>query len=463
MHAPEARCGATRKQKYLQLFAAPSCGDMALRSQHGPSIADRHDGSLENTGCSSLNGTTGRRIRLTRASPHGFAAGCEGIAHGGSDLPGINVMLSNQCGDLLVFSHLRWEWVFQRPQHLMMRAARDRRVFFFEEPMLGAVAPSLCHRHAAPNVTIVTPHLPDGMSAAESLAAQRALLDSWMVRSRVHPETLWYYTPVALNFTAHLSAPTIVYDCMDELAAFAGAPPELRALERQLMARADVVFTGGVSLYEAKRSMHSNVHAMPSCVDLDHFRAARAQQDDHARQSHVPQPRIGFCGVLDERLDIPLISELTQANPAWQFVFAGPVCKIDPASLPTGPNVHYLGACAYDELPSLMSHWQVGWMPFAINEATRYISPTKTPEYLAAGLPVVSSPIRDVVRTWGDDGFVTIAATPQEFSAALTEQLSARSAPARLARIDRTLAFHSWDALWYRMDDLMRKTSVNAA
>ncbi len=372
-------------------------------------------------------------------------------------------MLSNQSGDLLVFSHLRWEWVFQRPQHLMLRAARDRRVFFFEEPMYGAVAPSLCHRHVAPNVTIVTPHLPDGMTPDAVTAAQRTVLDVWLSRSRITPSILWYYTPVALEFTSHLSAPTIVYDCMDELAAFTGAPLELRARERQLMARADVVFTGGVSLYEAKRSMHSNVHAMPSCVDLDHFRAARDPQDDFGRQAHAPQPRIGFCGVLDERLDLPLIGALTAANPAWQFIFAGPVCKIDPATLPGGPNVHYLGACAYDDLPRMMSHWQVGWMPFAINEATRYISPTKTPEYLAAGLPVVSSPIRDVVRTWGDDGFVSIAGTVQEFTTALTEQLTARAAPSRLARIDRTLAFHSWDALWYRMDDLMRKTSVNAA
>jgi len=372
-------------------------------------------------------------------------------------------MLSNQSGDLLTFSHLRWDWVFQRPQHLMLRAARDRRVFFFEEPIFGASAPSLCRRHAAPNVTVVTPHLPQGLTTDEAAQAQRTLLDSWLARSRVSPATLWYYTPAALDISAHLSAATVVYDCMDELTAFTGAPPELRARERQLMARTDVVFTGGVSLYEAKRLLHNNVHAMPSCVDLDHFRDARRVQDDHPAQAQVPEPRIGFCGVLDERLDLPLIAALAAAQPAWQFIFAGPVCKIDPASLPSGPNVHYLGACAYDELPRLMSHWQVGWMPFAINEATRFISPTKTPEYLAAGLPVVSSPIRDVVRTWGDDGFVSIAGTTQEFRSALTEQLAARSAPSRLARIDRTLAFHSWDALWYRMGELMQKTSVNAA
>ena len=372
-------------------------------------------------------------------------------------------MLNNQRGDLLTFSHLRWDWVFQRPQHLMTRAARDRRVFFVEEPIFGASASSLCHRHAAPNVTVVTPHLPSGLSADASAGAQRTLLDTWMVRSRVKPATLWYYTPIALDISAHLDASTIVYDCMDELTAFAGAPPELRARERQLMARADVVFTGGISLYEAKRTLHNNVHAMPSCVDLEHFRAARQAQDDHPVQAHVPEPRIGFCGVLDERLDLPLIAELAAAQPGWQFIFAGPVCKIDPSTLPTGPNVHYLGACAYDELPRLMSHWQVGWMPFAMNEATRFISPTKTPEYLAAGLPVVSSPIRDVVRTWGEEGFVSIAGTAQEFTAALTEQLAARAAPSRLARIDRTLTLHSWDALWHRMDNHMQKTSVNAA
>lgn len=372
-------------------------------------------------------------------------------------------MLSNQSGDLLAFSHLRWDWVYQRPQHLMVRASRDRRVFYFEEPVIGAVVASLKINPVEQNLTVLTPQLPAGLSHEQYIAAQKNLLMEWLMRSRIVPQTLWYYTPAALEFSAQVNATTIVYDCMDELTAFAGASPALRALERQLMAKADVVFTGGISLYEAKRNLHNNVHAMPSCVDLDHFITARGMTAEFERQAHIPQPRIGFCGVIDERLDLPLIDALANMNPTWQFVFAGPVCKIDPASLPSGSNVHYLGAFAYSDLPHLMSGWDIGWMPFALNEATRFISPTKTPEYLAAGLPVVSSPIRDVVRTWGDEGFVSIASTPVEFSRALEEQLAARTAPSRLARIDRKLALQSWDALWYRMDELMRFKSVNVA
>lgn len=372
-------------------------------------------------------------------------------------------MYSTPTGDLLAFSHLRWDWVFQRPQHLMVRAAQHRRVFFFEEPVLGGTVPRLEQRIAAPGVTVLTPQLPHDTPADEVVAAQQSLLDAWVAQLRVPPQVLWYYTPVALAFSQHLDAQTIVYDCMDELSAFKGAPASLQAWERQLLQRADIVFTGGLSLYEAKRSLHPNVHAMPSCVDIEHFRTARRGPMDHAAQAHVPQPRIGYCGVIDERLDLPLIDRVARDNPTWQFIFAGPVCKIDPASLPQHANVHYLGAVAYDSLPRLLGNWNVGWMPFAINEATRYISPTKTPEYLAAGLPVVSSPIRDVVRTWGDAGFVSIAATPQEFSTHLDRQLAARTAPSRLARIDRELAFNTWDALWYRMDGLMRETTVNAA
>ena len=372
-------------------------------------------------------------------------------------------MHTNSPRDLLVFSHLRWGWVYQRPQHLMMRAARDRHVYFHEEPICDAEVPTMHVTQLERNLQVVTPHIPAGLTHSATIELQRQLLNEWMVNYGIHPDTLWYYTPVALEFTSHMSAPTIVYDCMDELSAFSGAPPTLRAFERELFSRADVVFTGGISLYEAKRTLHNNVHAMPSCVDLDHFRSARGVVGEQRLQRHLPRPRVGFCGVLDERLDLPLIEQTAAMNPSLTFVFVGPVCKIEESSLPKAENIHYLGPCAYADLPQLLAGWDVGWLPFALNDATRFISPTKTPEYLAAGLPVVSSPIKDVVRTWGDDGFVCIAATSSEFTEALKAQLATPASQSRLAQIDRTLALHSWDALWSRMVERMRLTAINAA
>ena len=372
-------------------------------------------------------------------------------------------MSKTYSGDLLAFSHLRWDWVFQRPQHLMMRAAATRRVYFLEEPEFGPHTVCMTQRAVAPNLTVVTPRLPEGLSHDSALAIQKVLLDEWLRETRVSPQTLWYYTPAALEFSAHLTAQNLVYDCMDELTAFAGAAASLSALERRLLQRSDVVFTGGISLYEAKRHLHNNVHAMPSCVDLAHFRKARSAPRDHPRQVALPRPRVGYCGVIDERLDLPLMRDVARLRPDCQFVFAGPVCKIDPNTLPVAPNIHYLGPIDYSDLPQLMGGWQVAWMPFAMNEATRFISPTKTPEYLAAALPVVSSPVRDVVRTWGDQGFVLIAAEPRDFARSISAHLAGEVSPSQRARIDETLALYSWDGLWTRMDSLMRASAINAA
>jgi glycosyltransferase involved in cell wall biosynthesis len=210
------------------------------------------------------------------------------------------------------------------------------------------------------------------------------------------------------------------------------------------MTRADVVFTGGHSLWEAKRRHHANIHAVPSSVDVAHFAAARQPLPEPADQAAIPGPRLGFFGVIDERFDIQLLSELAARRPDWSLVLVGPVVKIDPATLPRLPNIHYLGAKPYGELPSYLSGWDVALMPFALNESTRFISPTKTPEYLAGGRPVVSTPIRDVIKGYGDSGVVSIAATPQGFIEAIEAAL--RIAPEAVERLaDQVLDGMSWD------------------
>ncbi len=369
---------------------------------------------------------------------------------------------SDRRADLLCFSHLRWNWVFQRPQHLLTRAARDWRVTIMEEPVFSSSDPHMEVEQPHDGITVVRPCLRHDIAQADLLMQQGALLEQWLAETGRSPEVLWYYTPMALPFSRRLKAPLVVYDCMDELSGFAGASPALRLMERQLLARCHVVFTGGHSLYEAKASLHPNVHAMPSSVDVDHFsRARRAprERDDHR---NIPRPRIGFCGVIDERLDRELVAAIAARRPDWQLVFVGPVTKIAPEDLPHAANIHYLGPRPYAELPEIFAAWDVGMLPFALNDATRYISPTKTPEYLAAGLPVVSTPIRDVERTWGAAGLVSIASDADAFVAAI-ERAFAEPADLRWPRVDRTLAASSWDVTWQRMRDLLSNAAIRAA
>ncbi|CAM3745316.1 Glycosyl transferase [Pseudomonas reidholzensis] len=347
---------------------------------------------------------------------------------------------------LLCLSHLRWGFVYQRPQHVMSRLRHSYDVVFFEEPVFGSVALHLDVSSPVRGVHVLVPHLPHGLSPQQITAAQRELLDGYLARQPLSELLLWYLTPMSLVFTDHLQAQVTVFDCMDELSAFLGAPPELIDNERRLMARADVVFTGGYSLWEAKRRQHGNAHAMPSSVDIEHFAAAREGLPEPADQASIGHPRLGFFGVIDERFDIELVAELARQQPQWQVVLIGPVVKIDPASLPRYANIHYLGAKSYAQLPAYLSGWEVALMPFALNASTRYISPTKTPEYLAGGCPVVSTPIRDVVSRYGDCAVVTIAEDAPAFIEAVECALAAKADGHVAAHADAALKGMSWDA-----------------
>ncbi len=358
------------------------------------------------------------------------------------------------CRALLCFSHLRWDFVFQRPQHLLTRAARTMRVLYWEEPVwTDRASPSLHTRLSSEGVLIVQPILPYD---ADPGPAQRRLLDAMLRDQGVADPILWYYTPQALEFSDHLSSRLTVYDCMDELSAFAGADPSLPVREQTLMRRAGLVFTGGQSLHEAKRRDHGNVHAFQSGVDAAHFRPARDGLADPADQCRIPHPRMGFYGVLDERLDRDLLAAVADLRPGVQFVLVGPTAKLDPDSLPQRPNLHYLGAKPYAALPAYVANWQVALMPFAISKATRFISPTKAPEYLAAGLPVVSTPITDVVRQYGRLPGVLIAGTPQGFADCTDQALALASRPASWQPgADAVLAGMSWNGIWAGMAALI--------
>jgi len=352
--------------------------------------------------------------------------------------------------------------VFQRPQHLMSRFARDMKVIFWEEPVeIGAKETAYLKVREAddfPNVRLVIPHLPQGMPHDAREAALSRLLDAHLATVR-GPLIAWYYTPMMLPFSKHLSPDLTVFDAMDELSKFKFAPEHLLSLEQELIDRSDIVFTGGSSLYEAKKDRHHNVHCFPSSVDRVHFLKARARQFEPADQEDLPRPRLGFYGVIDERFDIDLLDKAAEMRPEWSFVMVGPVVKIAPEDLPKRPNIHYLGSKSYPELPAYLSGWDVALMPFAMNESTEFISPTKTPEYLAGGKPVVSTPIKDVVRHYGHLEGVQIAATPEEFVAACEKALELSRNPESgwLAEADLMLAATSWDTTQARMGGLVKE------
>jgi UDP-galactopyranose mutase len=358
---------------------------------------------------------------------------------------------------LICFSHLRWSFVLQRPQHIMSRFARTHRVIYWEEPKYHAgISPLLDLQTCSKSgITIATPQLSENMTEAQQFVALRALLDN-LLASTHEPVVRWYYTPMMLPFSRHIDALAVVYDCMDELSAFKFAPASLLERETELLDEADLVFTGGRSLYEAKRGRHESVHCFPSSVDCDHFARARTKLIDPADQAMIGRPRLGYFGVIDERIDLELIACLANTRPDWSIVMVGPVVKIDENDLPRLPNIHWLGGKDYARLPDYLAGWDVALMPFAINEATRFISPTKTPEYLAGGKMVVSTPVADVIASYGDCPRVCIADTHSGFVAACETALAFAQTGEGIEAADARLASISWDSTQGEMERLVK-------
>lgn len=359
--------------------------------------------------------------------------------------------------DLICFSHIRWNFVYQRPQHLLNRYALNNRVFIVEEPVFEANTDfyEIEKADEATNLWVIVLHVSKETSEEKRNHTLKALLDSCMYSNNINDYILWYYSPMALPYSDHLDPRLIVYDCMDELSAFKSAPPRLKELEVELLERADLVFTGGYSLYEAKKHLHKNIHPFPSSIDKSHFVKARIFKEDPEDQASVPHPRFGFYGVIDERFDIALLDELSSLRPDWHFMLVGPVIKINPDSLPIKDNIHYLGRKEYKELPDYLAGWDVAILPFAKNESTQFISPTKTPEYLSGGKPVISTSIADVVKPYGKLGLVKIADTAEEFIKAAEEIFTNKNKAQHNKKVDEFLSHISWNKTWSEMTRLM--------
>jgi glycosyltransferase involved in cell wall biosynthesis len=354
--------------------------------------------------------------------------------------------------NLICLSHLRWDFVYQRPQHLLTRFAKYSNVYFYEEPIFDATDYGyLSISKRTNNVLVAVPHLKPGLSDAEIDKSLSNLFDQFMDNFEIDDCLFWYYTPMALNYSGRHKPKLTVYDCMDELSGFKFAPPALVKLEKELMAKADVVFTGGYSLYEAKKQYHANIFPHPSSIDKKHFAGAKTSAEA-ADQKEIAGPKVGFYGVVDERFDLKLLGEMADARPELNFIIIGPVVKIDPETLPKNRNIHYLGQKSYQELPAYLAGWDVALIPFLLNESTKFISPTKTPEYLAAGIPVVSTAIKDVINPYGVKKLVHICNNCDDFVAAIDEELHKTDRTAWTQETAQFLKQISWDKTFETMN-----------
>lgn len=362
---------------------------------------------------------------------------------------------------IVCLSHLRWSFVWQRPQHLLTRITRERPVYFVEEPLRAEDEGASCLRETVNHgVTVLTPVLSAdefhtwGFNA-DNNEAIRVLLADWFEATLSRPEVIaWYYTPMAMGaLPSSLEPVATIFDAMDELSNFRGAPAELRLQEQRLLHEADLVFAGGPSLYEARRVRRPDAHCFPSGVDAAHFGADGLKVPDDI--AHLTGPIIGFYGVIDERIDLDLIAGIADLRPDWTILMIGPLAKIEESDLPRRANIHYPGMRTYDQLPAYLSAFDAAILPFAMNEATRFISPTKTLEYLSGGKPVVSTAIKDVIDLYGD--VVEIADGPEEFVQAI-EFLWGESDQfkrARARKVEEVLHQHDWDVIAASMTHLL--------
>lgn len=353
---------------------------------------------------------------------------------------------SRQQYDMIVFCHLRWQFVYQRPQHIISRLAKEMKILMVEEPI--GFEPEEINTASVQKVSENLHILQPKVHRIEDIAS---ILPKYVCNSDINLG--WFYSPSFVPLLEVFTFNTVVYDCMDELSLFKGAPQHLIDQEKYLLANADIVFTGGKSLYESKSKLHYNVHCFPSSVDELHFAQARngiAVPEDIAE---IKWPIVGYFGVIDERIDLDLIRESARQLPDVSFVMIGPLAKIEELDLPRAQNIHYLGMKSYNELPGYLKAFDIAMMPFALNEATKFISPTKTLEYMAAGKPIISTKIKDVERDYSH--CVRLIDDTETFCQGITQIKSEQSE--RTKHYTEILKNTSWDATVSKMQTLIKK------
>lgn len=358
---------------------------------------------------------------------------------------------------LVAFSHLRWDFVWQRPQHVLSRLAKEMPVLYVEEPV-GAASKDMLELRLDGRVTIARAHLRDlpahGSFADDVNRRIATLLEPLLIDD--DDLITWYSTPMAIGaFPDSITPSRTVFDAMDNLANFRYAPPQMRSQEARMLEMADVIFTGGPTLYRQHQHRHPRVFCFPSGVDRAHFASPGRESAASRALSQMRRPVIGFYGVIDERMDTDLVAQIADLRPAWNFVLVGPLAKIRPEDLPPRSNIRHFGLQTYEALPAILAKFDVAMMPFALNEATRAISPTKTLEFLAGGKPVVSRPVADVVELYSSA--TSFARTPDQFVAAIDDILawSPEERAAWQQRADALLAAHDWNQIVEEMATAM--------
>lgn len=344
-----------------------------------------------------------------------------------------------ETSDLLVFSHLRWDFIFERPQHVLSRHASHRRVFYFEEPVFGMTdSPRLYLKPSQEKVQVVVPHLPLGMEPSMMDGALSELLNELVYEEDIRDFTAMYYSPAALSFSRHLNPSIVIFDCMDH------AYENGRDSESELISRSDVVFTSNHTLYESKKINHNNIHPFPNSIDLNHFSHARMTVSEPLDQARIPHPRIGFYGGMEKNFNFDLLTQMADLRPEFQFVMLGPIDR-DPSELPLRDNIYYLGKKNYEEIPFYMAGWDAGIIPFKVKNP-------KTAEYLAAGKPVVSIALNEVIHPYGDAKLVYIANNANMFVECLEKAINeSQYDPEWIERVNNFLDGNSWDATFLEM------------
>ena len=352
-----------------------------------------------------------------------------------------------ETSDLLVFSHLRWDYIFQRQLQVLSRYAKHRRVYFIEEAILGVTnEPRLYIKTADAKLNIIVPYLPNGLSDSEVNTSMRLMLDELLLDEDIENFTTFYYSPKPLIYSSHLKPSLIFFDCMDD---------ERLLSNNELINKSNYIFTSSQSLHEDNSSHQYNLHLLPDSFEFAHFEKSRVLLNEPHDQINIPHPRIGYYGVVDEKFNLKLLDKMSDLRPEFQFIIMGPVVGIDSSTLPKKPNIHYLGKKDFQSLPFYLSSWDCAFMPYAHNDATRFTSPTKTAELLASGTPVVSTSIFNVVHPYADAKLIHIADHPEHFVECIEKAINESNYdPEWLERVDQFLEGKSWDSTFKQIADL---------
>jgi glycosyltransferase involved in cell wall biosynthesis len=357
---------------------------------------------------------------------------------------------TTQKSDLIVFSMTRWDSTFTRTSQIMSAFSRYRKVYFFEAPIFGvSKAPIYLLRETRDDVLVVEPYLPEDMSVFDQKKALSDILIKLISDESIHDYTIWSDTPKVIPLIRDMVPKALIYDC---IADYSIESPEL---EKEMFNRADVVLTSSHALYAAKHSLHTNIHNNPDCIDYRHFYQARIADDEPEDMINIPHPRIGFAGDIDGNIDLELIKNLAEQRPEWNFILAGTIKDIDPETLPMLPNIHYLSSKSYVKIPLYISAWDCTFLPYKVNEASRFINPVLISESLVGGCPVVAAPLLDVVTNYADREIILMAEFPLDYMNRIAYAMSnQRNSREWLEHVDKSFRGMSWEKNCTRIAEL---------